>query len=298
MILGVLLGLGAATSQSLSYIFSRTFSAKHEKSTLPLLAMSHIMMGVMAGVLVPFFWPERFPPAGVYLRPLLGASFYYLAGQAGLFLALKRTVASRIAPLLGLKILILALIAVAWYGQVFTVAQWGAVLMSVSAAFLLNRSGGSIPWQSLAWILFTCFGYVLSDLEIKNMMDAFSYMGLFNATIFCTSASYVLCGAASLGLLPFLEQKDWRTWAGAAPFSLAWFLAMFFLYGCFAVIGVVFGNIVQSTRGVISIFLGMGIARMGFLHLEDHVPRAILLRRIAAALMMTAAIALFYTSRA
>lgn len=49
--------------------------------------------------------------------------------------------------------------------------------------------------------------------------------------------------------------------------------AMFFLFGCFGTIGVVYGNILQSLRGVISILVGFLIARMGFVSLEEKVGR-------------------------
>jgi hypothetical protein len=55
----------------------------------------------------------------------------------------------------------------------------------------------------------------------------------------------------------------------------------------------VFGNILQSTRGVMSVVLGAALAQMGWHELEQRVDRASLLRRLAAALLMTAAIALY-----
>jgi hypothetical protein len=77
-------------------------------------------------------------------------------------------------------------------------------------------------------------------------------------------------------------------------FALVWFGAMLLLFSSFSTIGVVFGNIVQSTRGVLSIVLGWFIARAGFEHLEQRTAPGIALRRTAAALLMSAAISLFY----
>ena len=65
------------------------------------------------------------------------------------------------------------------------------------------------------------------------------------------------------------------------------------LYCCFGLVGVVFGNILQSTRGVMSVAIGATLAQLGWHELEQRVDRVTLLRRLAAALLMTAAIALY-----
>jgi len=86
-------------------------------------------------------------------------------------------------------------------------------------------------------------------------------------------------------------------WVRAVPFAVTWFAAMLFLFGCFARIDVVYGNIVQSTRGLMSIGLGALVAAAGFERLERRVDRGVLLRRLGAALLMTGAIVLFYQSQ-
>jgi len=79
------------------------------------------------------------------------------------------------------------------------------------------------------------------------------------------------------------EACSLRAWGSACPSALTWFGSMCLLYACFGLIGVVFGNIVQSTRGMISIALGWMVARWGMTHLESHAPRSALWRRMAGA---------------
>ena len=86
-------------------------------------------------------------------------------------------------------------------------------------------------------------------------------------------------------------------WLHALPFAATWLLSMVFLYACFAFVGPVFGNILQSTRGIISIVLGAGLARLGLEHLEQKVSRPVLRQRIGAAILMCAAVWLFQTGR-
>ncbi|MEI6506403.1 MAG: hypothetical protein WCO90_11070 [Planctomycetota bacterium] len=52
------------------------------------------------------------------------------------------------------------------------------------------------------------------------------------------------------------------------------------------------GNILQSSRGILAIAMGAGLAHVGRHDLEMRVDRETFLRRIAAAALMTAAIAL------
>jgi hypothetical protein len=83
----------------------------------------------------------------------------------------------------------------------------------------------------------------------------------------------------------------------AFPFALAWFVAMIFLFFCFGLVGPVFGNVLQSTRGLMSIMAGAWLARAGFQRIEKAVSRRALLQRLAAAAMMTAAIWIFQINK-
>jgi hypothetical protein len=58
-------------------------------------------------------------------------------------------------------------------------------------------------------------------------------------------------------------------------------------------VGAVFGNVVQSTRGIMSVVIGAVLAHLGWHELEQQVDRATLVRRIGAACLMTAAIAVY-----
>jgi hypothetical protein len=94
------------------------------------------------------------------------------------------------------------------------------------------------------------------------------------------------------------EDRTLQKWKDALPVALTWFAAMIFLFICFRLLGAVFGNIVQSMRGPFSILFGAALAARGHVHLESEVSRWTLARRLAAALLMCAAIALFAYERA
>ena len=90
---------------------------------------------------------------------------------------------------------------------------------------------------------------------------------------------------------PPLPREGWLRWA--APYAAVWFVAMAALYACFALCGIVLGNIVQNTRGLLSIALGWLVARAGRTDREERVSRAVLARRVAAAALLLAAVALY-----
>jgi hypothetical protein len=68
---------------------------------------------------------------------------------------------------------------------------------------------------------------------------------------------------------------------------------MIALYACFGLINVVFGNVIQSTRGLISVLVGAHLAGLGMVHLEQVTPRSVFARKLLAAAMMTGAITIF-----
>ncbi len=294
MTIGILLGLAAAITQSLSYLLSQMFVVKYSGNSIRLLILSHFFMGWISLALLPFFWPEHLASPDRWIVPLFGAVCSYLTGQAALFLALKQSSASKVAPLLGVKIVILAGVSTLIFDRSYSQLQWWAVVLSVCAAAMLNQFGGRLKFRTIGLILLTCLGYCLSDISIKYLVGHFINLGLMRATVLSVCFCYLLMGIISTiilgGFRPKIQKSMWRS---AAPYSLAWFASMLFLFACFASIGVVFGNIVQSTRGVVSIIIGALVFRMGWVHLETKKPTGVLLRRMIAAALMTAAIALF-----
>ena len=105
--------------------------------------------------------------------------------------------------------------------------------------------------------------------------------------------TYGVCGLLFVPLAVGLRPYTRTDWVAAAQYASAWLVSMVGLYCCFGLVGVVFGNILQSTRGVMSVAIGAALAHLGWHELEQRVDRATLLRRLAAALLMTAAIALY-----
>lgn len=292
--LGVAAGFLAALCLSISYLCSRVFLARFPGGAVSLLAVSHVVMGIVAAGVFTCLKPGTMPRFLSYALPLIGTILFYFLAQLGLFQALRSAHASRVSPLLGLKILILALISAVFLEERFSAWQWAGVLLSVGAGGMLSRSEGKVAWASVGWVVATCVGYSLSDLLVKEFIDRFMELGLFRGSLASLCVCYFACGIVGALMLVHLPRVPGRMWRSSLPFALAWFVAMFFLFVCFARIGVVFGNIVQSTRGVISVLLGAAVGAAGLVHLEERMTVGCLVWKAVAAVAMSVAISLYY----
>lgn len=293
MILGIIAGLGTATCQSVSYLLSRQFIQKNG-SSFQLLVVSHMVMGGFAIVIMAaLLLRVELPHFNVYLLPLLQCNAYYLLGQMAFFLALKKTEASRVSPLLGMKIIFIAIISTLFYTTHFNGMQLTALVLCLAGAVISNWSGGSLSWRSLTWIMLACIGYSLSDINIKLLISSLGEPDIAIAAVLAGTMSYTVNGILATTVFFSSSKISKRLIIPALPFCIFWFAAMLLLFYCFGLIGPVLGNIVQSTRGVISVIIGVVVAKIGFSDLESRLTLPVVIKRIIAAMLITAAIILF-----
>ena len=292
MILGIIFGLGAAVSQSFSYLSSRAYLSKYS-SSYELLVVSHIMMGIFSLVILPFLPTGHIPEFKVYAWPLAACAIAYFWGQFSFFMTIRHLEPSRAAPLLGLKIITVALFSVLFFNGHLSLWQWGAAGLCLIGAVVSNWSGKSISISGALWLVSTCSGYSLSDLYIRELVDTLGRDKLILNSVIGAVYVYIFCGIAAFPVIFFISGEKIKKFKLGLPFAIFWFGAMLLLFSCFAQIGAVYGNIVQSTRGIISILLGVLIAHLGHAHLESKISTILLIRRIIAAFLILGAIILF-----
>ncbi|MCE9629624.1 MAG: EamA family transporter, partial [Planctomycetia bacterium] len=107
LVLGVAAGLVAAFLSAFSYFVSRDHGSRGG-SSLRLLVLAHALMGAACIPASWLLWPSGLQADARWLVPLVASTVFYLLGQVVVFTALKLSQASRVAPLLGLKIAMLA----------------------------------------------------------------------------------------------------------------------------------------------------------------------------------------------
>lgn len=306
--LGIVAGLFSGACMSLSYLLSRHHALGYpaevrQKAACGLLVRSHLIMGAVAAPLAAWLGAESLPHRAGYLLPLLASAGFYLGGNVLFFGLLRRVEASRLTPFLGLKVFVLSLIVATFLGQPLSATQWMAVALSVVATALLQGGGGGLGGRDLGRILLVCTCFALADLFIVRLIDVLDtstaaaprrLLAAVEAMLLTYMACGMACGAAlSTGRFRTPAGRDGDAWRAAGRYAAAWLVAMVTLYVCFSLIGAVFGNVVQSTRGILSVVIGALLAHLGWHELEQRVDRATLARRIGAAVLMTAAIAVY-----
>ena len=292
---GIPIGLLAAAFQSGSYVFSGKYVRETGRGTLSLLVPAFALMSLTSFAALPFFIGGDMPPLRSYAGAALACMLFCILGQTGMFFMYKTVDASRVSPLLAVKTPLLALFYFAFYGDRYTPVQWLGVSLVVPAAWMLCKAGRAIPARALLWLFFGCVSFAASDHCIRIVLGAFKDCGgtlrvsmLGFLTVYAAGGIFGVAGLAA-GMTP--SKRDMVRYV--LPFSFFWYFGIAALFVCFAQVGIVNGNIVQSTRGLISVALGWLIARAGFERLEEKTPGKTFAKRIAAAALIILAVFLF-----
>ena len=293
MLNGIILGIATALLQSLSYLGSGYFIRKHD-SALKLLITSHVAMGGLSAVLMPFFWDgEIFHLPRMVWWCLLIWIVMFMLGQTGFFISQKLIEPSRLASLLGLKIVVLSLIWIFFFHRTLNFLQIAGVVLSVSAAFAMNWSGGSrFEIRSMLPLAVTLVCYSITDLSETQMVLLCDQGNIVRSGISVTLLCYTALGICSLPVL-FKTGWNFKMQCHSLPFSLLWLGSQMTLLICFGIIGPVFGNVIQSGRGLFSVLLGVAVCYFGFDVMEKSASKKLWLRRALAALLMIGGIACF-----
>lgn len=290
---GVLFGLLAAFCQSLAYLATRHFVAVRDGGSRLLLVLSHILMGVVSLAVLPWVWPDGLPSWRLYAEPLLSVSVFYLLGQMALLVALRHAEPSRISPMLAFKLVILAIMTVVLTGAVISPLQWLAIALCLVGVVTLNYTGGANHPRAAIAVASACLLYSFSDWNIVRLVNVASPNPDWRTFTWATLLCYVLCGLIASIFLPWYGSRKTKDWIDACPFAGAWLAAMLFLFACLGIEGVVYGNILQSTRGIISVLLGVILAAVGMLHIERAAGHGVYSRRMIAAILMLGAVVLY-----
>jgi len=299
--LGISFGLVAALLQSVSYVVSAGYVRRTGKPGWTLTAPQRVVQALPSLMLA---W--LFRPAGeLRWTPILAAGAIsvamVLSADTGLFQMQRYVEPSRVAPLQAVKIPFVALFSFLAFGTAYGPCQFvGMALVLVSAALLLD-AGGRISLRAWLW-LFVCTGsYAVSDLSVGHMLflSRESCGSVFSSSMFVLGLSHAAAGICAVPA--FAAQcvagaarpvgREWLRYV--VPYAALWLSAVTFLLVSFSLSGVVLGTIAQSTRGVMSVVLGLVLARHGFADLESRVSRAVFLRRLASAALVVVALVVY-----
>ncbi|NRA38935.1 MAG: DMT family transporter [Planctomycetes bacterium] len=304
MYIAIIAGLLAGFAQAISYLVTR--AVLHEGKTTPLclLALSHIWMGIVSLCALPFVWQEPAQGLSAFCTNSSIVVASYFSAQACFFYSVQFTPSSRLAPMMGIKVIFAAIFAWLILGKDQHLMQWLAVLLCLVAACAVQWSGQSIIKKSLIAVVAAVVFFSISDLHITFVADIINpdtvHRGIMVPVIVVLTvyAGCLIPSTITLGVLRYQAKEHDQQQETALPikgsiiYATVWLLGMFCLFTAFAY-DLVFGTIMQSMRGPIAVFLGILVAKLGMHHLEDQRSKMDFLKQILSALLMVAAIALY-----
>ncbi|MFZ5496280.1 MAG: EamA/RhaT family transporter [Verrucomicrobiota bacterium] len=246
----------------------------------------------IALVFLPYWLLAGRPVAApaLYWQPAVTAAFFLL-GQASIFLALKHGDVTVTTPVMGSKVVMVALFTVSLRAGEMPLRWWIGAGLSAAAVLLLHVGEGRGAHRRLgltvllAWLSASSYG--LGDVFIQKWAPAWGFAA-FGPAMFGWAALY------SLALIPAfsaplraMDGRAWR-WVGAGSALMAVNNA-----GIVLAIGVWGGatavNIVYSARGLVSI-AAVWVIGHWFHSQEQHLAPAVLRARLVGAVLMLAAI--------
>ncbi|WP_106475901.1 hypothetical protein [Phytohalomonas tamaricis] len=290
--IAVITGLLGALCQAMYYYMAAHVRLKHGLSSRAMLVFSHILMGLASFVGLILLWTPDAAPLMDFIGPLSAATGFYLLGQAALFAALRRDVASRVSPLLGLKVVSLALITTFFASEVLSTLQWLAVAACGGGAVAMSLAGGMLRPKALGWLVLAVLGYSGADLGVVGLTRNLGVPGM-HGVLLAVCIVYFTNGLIVLPVGASLKKSAWKKVLATWPLAVTWFGSMMLLFVTFAQLGAVHANILQSARGVLSIAVAVVATRLG-LGLTDTLQRGKLFyQRLVCALVMTIAIIVF-----
>ena len=296
MVFGIISGILSALLMSGSYIFSRAYFKKHA-DPVQLAIYSQINMwfcGIIM-LILSFIFMEV-PVSKKFFLYLAGEAFSFLIAQTSFFMMLRHVEPSRTASLLGLKIMAIAVLTFLG-GHAPNMIQWGAIILCTIAAVGMNFSGGKLSWKSILWLMIAVFCYAFCDICITGMMNLMPGRSMILNSFCVMGFTYTLIGFLVLpGLFKYPLKRELLK--EAMPYSIFYFCSMLFLMTCFGLLGVVFGSIIQASRGIISVVLGIILLRIGIDKDEPDVPLRIWIQKFIMAILMLAAMTLYTLSKA
>lgn len=242
-------------------------------------------------VFLPWWWHAGWAPVPIsfYWQPAI-CGLLFLTGQVLIFLAITRGDVSVATPVMGVKVILVALFSSLLLAEGVPFKWWIGAALSTSAIGLLNIGGGAAHRRVRETVLLTAASavvYALDDVLIQRWAPAwgplnflppmFGLMGLY---------SFALLGFARGGLRG-ISGAAWR-WVlpgvGCNALTNGGIVLAIGLWGKATAV-----NIVYSWRGLVSVLV-IWLAGHWFANTERHAGRAVLLARLAGATAMLAAI--------
>jgi hypothetical protein len=198
---------------------------------------------------------------------------------------------------MGLKILVVAMLTIVLLRESFTPVQYSAMLVAAVAGVLIDWSSGKLELGGMGYMAVTMVGYAFSDLGIQLVVKEIDSADPITGGLSGFIINYFVTGVVALFCLKPLKITP-RMIVGALPQGVCWIISMLGLYVCFGLVGAAFGNVLQASRGIISLLLGVMLSTFVIQHSDEQKQSAkVWIRKGIAALLMFGAIVMYALSK-
>jgi drug/metabolite transporter (DMT)-like permease len=229
------------------------------------------------------------PPPALWWQPA-GAAFFFFAGQIFTLLALNKGDVSVATPVLGIKIVLVALLTTVLIGEALSPRLWTAAILSSSAIALLNvgpshahrRVGMTILLAAAGAISYATFDVLVQKSSAIWGTGRFLPIAMTSAAIYSVPLSRFESSDEPSTAAP------WAQWLTAGSIVLA-VQGMMFISAVSLYRQVTSANVLYSSRGLWSV-VGVWAVGHWFANREQHLGARVLVWRFVGALMLMLAI--------
>ncbi len=252
------------------------------------------VVNISAGAIYSGLWFVGGPPVQMELwyQPALIAICLF-AGMVAQFIALNRGDVSVAVPVMGLKLLVVAIMSPIVVAEVIPVHLWVAVALSLFGVIMLNRGGNRSSSRSFTIAVTsglaaaTCFGAF--DLIVAKWGRDWG-IGRLLPCVFWINAVFSLTCLRGFQSPLRSRSRPALAWLSAGALLLS--LQGLLFIGCLAVYGrAAQTNITYSIRGLLSVLLVWSVGRF-FHYDEGQLTGAALVNRLIGAVCLLSAIAI------
>jgi len=230
-------------------------------------------------------------PPGLWWQPLV-VGFFFFTAQTFMFLALTRGDVSVATPIMGTKVLMVAMFSIIVLPGPVPLSWWIAAFLSTAGVYFLSRGDESIRRGALNAALFAVGAaafFALNDVFVQKWAPAWGigrFLPIMFTCVALMSFAFVPLFHAPLRQIP----NKGRMWVAAGAIILGvQAVGILFAIGRFGDATAV--NIVYSVRGMLSVVF-VWLAGHWFLNEESKLGRRILVQRFIGSALMVSAVVL------
>ena len=284
----LLFPLGAALGYALSALFVKR-ALEEGAGVLRTGFVANLTMGILFIPILLF--SERPLLEENWYAPVFTAVFFFL-GQIFTFLALRRGDVSVATPLMGSKVIFVAVISVVLLPEAVPVAWWIAAFLAFSSVWLLRvgrPADRSRLIVSITFALLSALSFAVCDVLMQRYGAEWGFRRFVPLT-------FGLVAVLSVGFVPFfrdplrtMSRPAWQ-WLVPGVFLLS-MQALSIAYALSTYGSATAVNVVYSLRGIMSILLVISVGTF-FGNVERSAGAAVMARRLFSGALIFIAVLL------